>query len=408
MSFSTSVLGVGQSFISKICGFKKSLTACFLFYSIQVLAMDVQVTDKSIQDFLPWLAAQTDNSLIMSPNIEANLSLSLRNVGWHELMESVALQHQLTLTWSEDTATLMPAKKALNPEQKLAAECDTKFWHIEHALAANVSQHLNVLYPNLIVSFDVRTNSIVSRHCNDSRELEKTIRWLDAPLRQIEISARIAQVQSASESQIGVQWQGQLTGKTVSTSAGLVDLATTASTSGLSFALAKGDDLLALNLSFLESNGLANIVSEPKIVTAEGHVAKIESGTEVPYQTTNEDGTRVEFKQAGLSLEVTPFVKAGEKIQLSLKIHQDAVGEMYNGVPSIETNRINTQVVVNNEETLILGGIYRDEIWESESKVPFLGDLPFVGALFRQQIQRQEKVELLVFITPKLLQMSYY
>ena len=81
---------------------------------------------------------------------------------------------------------------------------------------------------------------------------------------------------------------------------------------------------------------------------------------------------------------------------------------MYNGVPSIETNRINTQVVVGNEETLILGGIYRDEVWESMSKVPFLGDLPLVGALFRQQTQRQEKVELLVFITPKLLQMSYY
>jgi protein transport protein HofQ/type IV pilus assembly protein PilQ len=116
----------------------------------------------------------------------------------------------------------------------------------------------------------------------------------------------------------------------------------------------------------------------------------------------------VEFKQAGLTLEVIPFVKKGDKVQLSLKIHQDAVGEMYNGVPSIETNRINTQVVVGNEETLILGGIYRDEVWESMSKVPFLGDLPLVGALFRQQTQRQEKVELLVFITPKLLQMSYY
>lgn len=401
------LLSIFPRFMSRRCHFKKSI-AVFLLYSMQVLAMDVQVKDKSIQDFLPWLAAQTDNSLILSPNIDANLSLSLRNVGWRELMESVAQQHQLSLTWLEDTARLMPAIKVVTPEQKIEEGCDTQFWHIEHALAENVSQQLKVLYPNMIVSFDVRTNSIVSRHCDSSLAFEKTIRWLDAPLRQIEISARIAQVQSTSESQIGVEWQGQLMGKTVSTSSGLVDLATTASTSGLSFALAKGDDLLALNLSYLESNGLANIVSEPKIVTAEGHAAKIESGTEVPYQTINEEGTRVEFKQTGLTLEVIPFVKAGDKIQLSLKIYQDAVGEMYNGVPSIETNRINTQVVVNNEETLILGGIYRDEIWESESKVPFLGDLPLVGALFRQQIQRQEKVELLVFITPKLLQMSYY
>jgi protein transport protein HofQ/type IV pilus assembly protein PilQ len=379
-----------------------------LFFSTQVWSMDVQVKDKSIQDFLPWLAAQTDNSLILSPDIDANLSLSLRNVGWRELMESIALQHQLSLTWLEGTARLMPVIEVVTPEINTEEKCDAKFWRIEHALAASVSQQLKVLYPDAIVSFDVRTNSIVSRHCDVNQAFEKTIRWLDAPLRQIEISARIAQVQSSSESQLGVAWQGQLTGKTVSTSTGLVDLATTTSTSGLSFALAKGDDLLALNLSYLESNGLANIVSEPKIVTAEGHAAKIESGTEVPYQTLNEEGTRVEFKQAGLTLEVVPFVKTGDKIQLSLKIHQDAVGEMYNGVPSIETNRINTQVVVNNEETLILGGIYRDEIWESESKVPFLGDLPLVGALFRRQIQRQEKVELLVFITPKLLQMSYY
>ena len=394
-------------FISKLCHFKKSLMIV-LFFSTQVWSIYVQVKDKSIQDFLPWLAAQTDNSLILSPDIDANLSLSLRNVGWRELMESVALQHQLSLTWLEGTARLMPVIEVVTPEINTEEKCDAKFWRIEHALAASVSQQLKVLYPDAIVSFDVRTNSIVSRHCDVNQAFEKTIRWLDAPLRQIEISARIAQVQSSSESQLGVAWQGQLTGKTVSTSTGLVDLATTTSTSGLSFALAKGDDLLALNLSYLESNGLANIVSEPKIVTAEGHAAKIESGTEVPYQTLNEEGTRVEFKQAGLTLEVVPFVKTGDKIQLSLKIHQDAVGEMYNGVPSIETNRINTQVVVNNEETLILGGIYRDEIWESESKVPFLGDLPLVGALFRRQIQRQEKVELLVFITPKLLQMSYY
>ena len=381
------------------------ITFCLSF---QLFAMDVQVQDKSIQDFLPWLAAQTDNSLILSPDIEANLSLSLRNVGWRELMESVALQHELTLSWSDETATLMPANENRLPIQKVKKNCETKFWHIEHALAEGVSQHLKTLFPNMTTSFDVRTNSIVSRHCDESIEFEETIRWLDSPLRQIEISARIAQVQNASESQVGVQWQGSLTGETLSTSSGLVDLATTSSTAGLSFAIAKGDELLALNLSFLESNGLANIVSEPKIVTAEGQVAKIESGTEVPYQTSDEDGTHVEFKQAGLTLEVTPFVKKGDKVQLSLKIHQDAVGEMYNGVPSIETNRIKTQVVVSNEETLILGGIYRDEVWESMSKVPFLGDLPVIGALFRQQVQRQEKVELLVFITPKLLQMSYY
>lgn len=396
--------------ISKLC-----LTLFFSFISMHISAMDVQVKDKNIQDFLPWLAAETGNSLMLSPAIQSNLSLSLTGVDWHELMQAIATQHKLDLTWSENTAILMPQR--LTPDNQASTfelqnesnvACTTRFWHLEHALAEKVSQHLKLLYPNLVTSFDRRTNSIVSRSCKPLQALEDTITWLDSPVRQIEISARIAQVQNASEKQIGVQWQGQMLGDTLSTAEGLVDLATTSATSGLSFAVTKSDDLLALNLSFLESNGLANIVSEPKIVTAEGQMARIESGTEVPYQTTDDDGTRVEFKQAGLTLEVIPFVKKGNKVQLSLKIHQDAVGEMYNGVPSIETNRINTQVVVGNEETLILGGIYRDEVWESMSKVPFLGDLPLVGALFRQQTQRQEKVELLVFITPKLLQMSYY
>ncbi|KJZ15371.1 type II and III secretion system protein [Marinomonas sp. S3726] len=384
-------------------------------FCVPAFAMDVQVKDKSIQDFLPWLAAETGNSLMLSPAIKVNLSLSLTGVSWSELIESIATQHKLDLAWSENTAILMPKalisdepKSEIEGQGKESTPCVTRFWHLEHALAEKVSQHLKRLYPDLVTSFDKRTNSIVSRSCRELHALEETVTWLDSPVRQIEISARIAQVQNATEKQIGVEWQGQMLGDTLSTAEGLVDLATTGATSGLSFAVTKSDDLLALNLSFLESNGLANIVSEPKIVTAEGQMARIESGTEVPYQTKDDDGTRVEFKQAGLTLEVIPFVKKGDKVQLSLKIHQDAVGEMYNGVPSIETNRINTQVVVGNEETLILGGIYRDEVWESMSKVPFLGDLPLVGALFRQQTQRQEKVELLVFITPKLLQMSYY
>ena len=99
-------------------------------------------------------------------------------------------------------------------------------------------------------------------------------------------------------------------------------------------------------------------------------------------------------------------VRLNPKIQLNLIIHQDAVGDLVNGIPSLETNRIKTQVVVVDQETLVLGGIFRDENLLSESKVPLLGDLPFIGGLFRRHIERQEKVELLVFITPKLLQMT--
>ncbi|RUM50174.1 MAG: type II and III secretion system protein, partial [Marinomonas sp.] len=159
-------------------------------------------------------------------------------------------------------------------------------------------------------------------------------------------------------------------------------------------------------LDWLERNGSANIIARPKIVTSEGQSARIESGTEVPYQVMNDDSLSVEFRQAGLVLEVTPEVKDATTLLLNLKIHQDSVGDMVNGVPSLETNRVQTQVEVQNQETLVLGGIFREERLVTVSKVPVLGDVPLLGGLFRQRTEQQEKRELLVFITPKLLKMS--
>jgi type II secretory pathway component HofQ len=126
----------------------------------------------------------------------------------------------------------------------------------------------------------------------------------------------------------------------------------------------------------------------------------------VPYQTVSDDKVSIEFRQAALMLEVTPFVKDGEHILLSLNIYQDSVGDLVNGIPSLNTNRLKTQVVVKNQETLVLGGIFREERFETESRVPFFSDIPLLGELFKRRSEQQEKVELLVFITPKLLQMS--
>lgn len=369
-------------------------------------AMDIQVKDKNIQDFLPWLAIESNHSLLLSPEVDARVSLSLQNINWEDLLSLIANKHDLELSWQGETAILMPKIEIAEIQQE--PECHMHYWSIRNAKAEHVSKHLHLLYPNLIVSYDERTNSIISKSCADLLALNDTISWLDSPLKQIEISARIAQVQSSSEHQIGIEWDSTITNSSLSTAAGVVDLGASGANSALSFSVVDNDDLLTLNLHFLETQGLANVVSEPKVVTEEGQTARIESGTEVPYQAVDGDNTYVEFKQAGLTLEVTPYIKVGRRVQLKLKIHQDAVGEMYNGVPSIETNRINTQVVVGDQETLILGGIYRDEIWKTTSEVPFFSKLPIIGALFRKETERQEKVELLVFITPKLLQMSDY
>ena len=384
----------------------KYMILAILLMVSQVDAMNLQVRDKDIQEYLPWLAAQTGNSLVLSPEIEARISLSLQNSSWQELLTLLADKHQLILTWSGETAVLMPKKKTDDTDD--FSECEFVYWSIKNAKAEKVREHLQTLFSNVTFSHDIRTNTIVGNVCAKQEYITKTIDWLDSPLTQIEISARIAQVQESSDHQVGIEWTGNVANTILSTAEGVIDLGVTAPQSTLNFSIVNNDDLLALNLQFLETQGRANIVSEPKVVTEEGQTARIESGTEIPYQTSDGDNTHVEFKRAGLTLEVTPYLKVGNRVQLQLQIYQDAVGEIYNGVPSIETNRIHTRVTVGDQETLVLGGIYRDEVWKTKNEVPFLSRLPFIGTLFRKETERQEKMELLVFITPKLLQLSNY
>ena len=219
----------------------------------------------------------------------------------------------------------------------------------KHAKADIVGQHLQVLYPALSLVVDDRTNSIITHSCDAPEGIEETLAWLDAPLRQIEISAQIAQVSRTAQSQFGVNWQAKLSDGVRSSLGGAIDLGALVPSTNVDFSSVGGSGLLAFTLDMMESEGLANVVSKPKIVTSRGQPARIESGTEVPYQTVNDDKVSIEFRQAALMLEVTPLVKEGEHILLSLNIHQDSVGDLVNGVPSLKTNRLKTQVVVKTK-----------------------------------------------------------
>jgi protein transport protein HofQ/type IV pilus assembly protein PilQ len=370
-------------------------------------AMDVYFEARSLQEVLPWLASQMNESVVISPDIQEVLTLSIKDASWKDVMEAVAQQPNIRLEWQGRVAVLMAEREVKEGSLDAnSALCERFYWQIKHAQADVVGRHLQTLYPTLSLVVDERTNSIVAHTCNVPKGLQDTLAWLDAPLRQIEISAQIAQVSRTAQSQFGVNWQTKLSDNVRSSIGGAVDLGALVPTTSLNVASAGSVGLLDFTLDLMESEGVANVISKPKIVTSEGLVARIESGTEVPYQTVSDDTINVEFRQALLMLEVTPFVKNGEEILLSLTIHQDSVGDLVNGVPSLETNRLKTQVVVKNEETLVLGGIFREESFESESRVPFFSDIPLLGALFKRHSEQQEKVELLVFITPKLLQMS--
>ena len=170
------------------------------------------------------------------------------------------------------------------------------------------------------------------------------------------------------------------------------------------FSLLSGDYLLDLELSALQAENKGEIISTPRVVTADKKKALIEQGVEIPYLEASSSGAAtVAFKKAVLSLEVTPQVTPDEHIIMDLKVNQDTVGEIFAGVPSINTREVNTQVLVDNGQTVVLGGVHEEVKSSKVNKVPVLGDVPILGRLFRTDVDKDDKRELLIFVTPKIM-----
>jgi type IV pilus assembly protein PilQ len=164
---------------------------------------------------------------------------------------------------------------------------------------------------------------------------------------------------------------------------------------------------LATELSAMQSEGKIEIVSQPKVITTNGKAAYIKSGKEVPYQTVEDGEVSIEFKDVVLSLDVTPQINPGDRIALELKITKDSIGEtLDNGEIGIDTNELETSVVVKDGETIVLGGVYQDNRSDYVYKTPLLGDIPVLGNLFKKTVAENNKEELLIFITPKLIRES--
>ena len=184
-----------------------------------------------------------------------------------------------------------------------------------------------------------------------------------------------------------------------------------ASTLGLSFLT--GDVILDLELSALESEGEGEVISTPRVITANQAEAFIQQGVEIPYENSTSSGaTAVQFKEAVLELRVTPLITPDNRVQMDLNVKQDTVGEIYQtarggSVPSIDTRELETTVLVANGDTVVLGGIFQDENSSREEKVPWLGDIPGVGALFRRRANDSQKRELLIFVTPTIVTDDY-
>ena len=280
------------------------------------------------------------------------------------------------------------------------------------------------------VAVDERTNTLLLRDSVDSISMAKRLlKELDVPVKQVLIESRMVTVRDNVDEQLGVRWgltgrQGDaaLSGSAIAASninSGVIPelsdrlnvnlpVANAAGRIGVQIASLMDGTILDLELSALETENRGEIIASPRITVANQQEAYIEQGTEIPYvQSTSSGATSVEFKKAVLSLKVTPHITPDNRIILDLVVTQDTRGETVSTstgpAVAIDTQEIKTQVLVENGETIVLGGIFQQISTNDVTKVPLLGDIPIVGGLFRNKVSIEQKRELLIFVTPKIV-----
>ncbi|MEL0152108.1 MAG: type IV pilus secretin PilQ [Halieaceae bacterium] len=407
-----------------------------------------------VRAVLQLIADFTDLNLVASDTVSGNITLRLQNVPWDQAMELVLKTKGLDSRQIGNVLMVAPAaeiaereRQEIEANKQLAelAPLKSEFIQIRYAKAANVvtlfeagsEQGGSLVSERGSVVVDERTNSIiVTDTAAKLDEIRTLIANVDIPIRQVMIEARIVIASSDVDEQLGIRWGGgyidsdtdsvlsvarnieatnainqAVIGGTVPTAptTPLVDLGIASGTSGFAVGFTSDDLLLSAELSALEAAGEGEVVSQPKVITGDKQQATIKSGTEIPYQEGAASGaTTTQFKEAVLQLTVTPNITPDDRILLDLVVNQDSVGELVpsaNGglVPSIDTTELTTQVLVGNGETVVLGGVFRNEETQQIQKVPVLGDLPGVGSLFRSTANTNKKVETLIFITPRIL-----
>jgi type IV pilus assembly protein PilQ len=281
------------------------------------------------------------------------------------------------------------------------------------------------------VGVDERTNTLLVR---DTQAAINAIRGLlsklDVPVRQVLIESRIViaddtfnrdlgvrfgiskKAEGNDNLQIGGGFPGRNSTGTVTdafseggTENYQVDLPIGGPVGDLELAIiAIPDFLLQLEIQAAQAEGRGEVISNPRVITSNQKEAVIEQGTEIPYQEASSSGaTATSFKKAVLSLRVTPQITPDDRVIMDLNVTQDTVGQEFSGIPAVNTRNVNTQVLVDNGDTVVLGGVFEQTKREDETKVPFFGDLPYFGFLFKSTSVRDDKTELLIFVTPKIL-----
>ncbi len=407
--------------------------------------------DIPVRTVLQLIADFNNLNLVTTDSVSGNITLRLDGVPWEQALDIILKVRGLDKRLDDNILLVAPAeeiaareKQQLESRNQVAdlAPLYTDYLQINYAKASEVaallsSESTKLLSAKGAVSVDERTNVLVVKDTAEViSNIKRMLDILDIPVKQVVIEARMVTIDDGFDEALGVRWgvtkndgHGNSTSGSIEgndNSNGItsgppsvedrlnVNLPVTNAAGTLAFQVARlaNGTLLDLELSALEKESKAEIIASPRVTTANQKPALIEQGTEIPYVESSSSGaTSVTFKKAVLSLKVTPQITPDNRVILDLTVTQDTKGETVptgtGDAVSINAQSITTQVLVNNGETLVLGGIYQQTIKNDVSKVPLLGDIPGLGALFRKTTSENKKRELLIFVTPRIVTDSF-
>ncbi|KIY39360.1 pilus assembly protein PilQ [Pseudomonas sp. 10-1B] len=391
-------------------------------YQGEPLSLNFQ--DVEVRSVLQVLADYAGVNLVASDAVQGSVTLRLQDVPWDQALDLVLRSKGLARRQEGNVLLVAPAAEfaAHSFDARVGQALDAQLQPlrrellpIHHAKAAELAELLlanladdSALAGRGSLSVDERTNTLVLHQPADRlAELRQLVAQLDVPVRQVAIEARIVEANVDYEKSLGVRWGGPLYSEIPRPGKELfVDLGVERAGSSIGLGLLRGGVLLDLELSAMEKSGNGEIISQPKVVTADKETARILKGTEVPYQETSKSGaTSVSFREASLSLEVTPQITPDNKVIMAVRVTKDEPDYVnaLNNVPPIRKNEVNAKIRVADGETIVIGGVYSTSQNNVVDKVPFFGDLPYVGRLFRRDVLQEKKSELLVFLTPRIM-----
>ena len=418
--------------------------------------ISINFQDIPVRNVLQLIADYNQFNLVVSDSVEGNLTLRLDGVPWQQVLDIILQVKGLDKRVDGNVILVAPTDELdLREKQQLEkqqleeemGELSSEIIKVNFAKASDIAEMVNgegnisMLSERGSMTTDERTNSLLVRELPENiLVIRDIIESLDIPVKQVQIEARIVTVSEGNMDELGIRWgfssiNGNNTvGGSIENNLATIGLyegdgeegeggsvgiddflnvnlaATNPSATSIAFQVAKlgSDTLLDLELSALQQESKAEIISSPRLITTNKKPAYIEQGTEIPYLESSSSGaTTITFKKAVLSLKVTPQITPDNRLVLDFSVTQDRPGQVVKTgtgeAVTIDTQRIGTQVLVNNGETVVLGGIFQHSITNSVDKVPLLGDLPLLGALFRRSYEKVGKSELLIFVTPKVV-----